>query len=127
MPNDQFYIDKRDITAHALINKRGFAMTLVGPLGGSTDSDTGVHTPGTPTNTAVVGVMRFFSQDEINNIDVLSGDAQALISAKETAEDGIEPDTEMRLIVNGVTYNIVRNTPTMPGGIAIMYRLQIRR
>lgn len=127
MPNPQFYIDKRDITAHNLLDKRGFLMTLVSEAAAVFDSDTGIKTPGTVTSTSVTGLMRFFSQDEINGKDILSGDVQALLSGKELAAAGIEPDTTMRLIANGVTYNVVRNTPTMPGGIAVLYRLQVRR
>jgi len=124
---DQFYIDKRDVTVHNQFVKRGFVMTLVSEAGESFDPDTGIKTVGTVTNTSVTGITRFFSQDEIDNINVFSNDLQALISAKETAAAGITPDTTMRLIAKGVTYNVVRVTPTQPGGIDVLYRLQIRR
>ncbi len=127
MSDDQFYIDKRDITAHNLLDKRGFLMTLVSQTGDIFDSNTGIRTPGTTTNTSVTGILRFFSQDEINGMDILSGDQQALLSGKELAVVDIEPDTTMRLIAKGLTYNVERVTPTQPGGIAVLYRLQVRR
>lgn len=128
MPDDQFYIDKRDITAHRLLDKRGFLMTLVTTSDEVIDPNTGaVTTPATVTNTSVTGIMRFFSQDEINGVDIISGDQQALLSGKELAVASIEPDTTHRLIALGVTYMVVRVTPTIPGGIAVLYRLQVRR
>lgn len=128
MPNDQFYIDKRDITAHNLLDKRGFIMTLVSTSLEVIDPNSGViTTPATVTNTSVTGIMRFFAQDEINGVDILSGDQQALLSGKELAVAGINPDTTHRLIALGVTYMVVRVTPTIPGGIAVLHRLQVRR
>ena len=127
MPDDSFYIDKRDNSAHNQISKRGFLMTLVSEAADLFDDDTGIKTPGTVTNTSITGLFRFFSQDEIDGTNIISGDAQVLVSGKELAVVSIVPDTTMRLIAKGVTYNVVRDTPTTPGGIDVMYRLQIRK
>jgi len=126
--SDAFYIEKRDVAAHNQLVKRGFKMTLVSRKDEVIDKNTGaVTTPATVVNTPVTGITRFFSQDEIDGKNVLSNDIQALISGKELAEAGIVPDTTMRLIAKGVTYTVVRDTPTTPGGIDVLYRLQIRR
>ena len=125
---DQFYIDKRDITAHNLLVKKGFDMTLVSQTDDVINDNTGaITTPGTVTNTVTKGLMRFFSQDEIDGKDIISGDLQVLLSGKDLAVAGIVPDSTMRVIAKGVTYYVVRNTPTTPGGIDVLYRLQIRR
>jgi len=124
---DVFYEEKRDVTAHNQFVKRGFVMTLVSESGESFDANTGIKTVGTVTSTPVTGITRFFSQDEIDNVNIKANDIQALISGKELAVVSIVPDTTMRLIAKGVTYNVVRVTPTQPGGIDVLYRLQIRR
>ena len=125
---DAFYIAKRDITAHNMLVKKGFDMTLISQTDDVIDSDTGaITTPGTITNTVTKGLMRFFSQDEVDEVAIKSGDLQVLLSAKDLAEAGIVPDTDMRMLVKGITYFVVRNTPTSPGGIDVLYRLQVRR
>ena len=125
---DAYYIDKRDVTAYNMLVKRGFDITLRSQTDDVIDSDTGaITTPGTVTNTVTKGIMRFFSQDEIDGKNIKSGDVQVLLSAKDLAEAGIVPDTDMRVIALGVTYFVVRNTPTTPGGIDVLYRLQVRR
>ncbi len=125
---DEFYIQKRDVTAHNQIARRGFSMTLKSSTTPTVDPDTGAVTAAAvPVDTPVTGITRFFSQDEIDGKAIQANDLQALISAKETAVASIVPDTTMRLIAKGVTYNVVRVTPTQPGGIDVLYRLQIRR
>lgn len=125
---DAFYETKRDVTAHNMLVKKGFDVTLVSQTDDVIDSDTGaITTPGTVTNTVTKGLMRFFSQDEVDGKDIKSGDLQVLLSAKDLAAAGIVPDTDMRVIVKDVTYFVVRNTPTSPGGIDVLYRLQVRR
>ncbi len=125
---DAFYETKRDVTAHNMLVKKGFNVTLVSQTDDVIDSDTGaITTPGTVTNTVTKGLMRFFSQDEVDGKDIKSGDLQVLLSAKDLAAAGIVPDTDMRVIVKDVTYFVVRNTPTSPGGIDVLYRLQVRR
>lgn len=125
---DVFYTDLRDNTVDPLMTEFGFDMTLESDREPTIDPDTGAITAAaTVVSTTVTGIFRFFSQDEINGEDVLSGDLQALIGAKEVNDAGIVPDTTMQLVAKGITYSVVRVTPTQPGGIAVLYRLQIRR
>ena len=106
----------------------GFDMTLESSREPTINPDTGAITvAATVVSTTVTGIFRFFSQDEINGEDVLSGDLQALIGGTEVVAAGVVPDTTMQLIAKGDTYSIVRVTPTQPGGVAVLYRLQIRR
>jgi len=125
---DEFYNDLRDNTVVPVMDEFGFNMTLESSREPTIDSDTGAITvAATVVSTTVRGIFRFFSQDEITGQDVLSGDLQALIGAKEMNDAGIVPDTTMQLVAKGDTYSIVRVTPTQPGGVAVLYRLQIRR
>ncbi len=129
---DAFYEDLRDNTVVPLMEQFGFDMVLVSNREPSIDPDTGAITESTEVRTPVRGLFRFFSQDEIRTAEavgynILANDLQALIGGAELAQAGIEPDTGMQLIAKGKTYNVVRNTPTQPGGVAVLYRLQVRR
>ena len=106
----------------------GFEMTLRSSREPTIDPNTGAITAAaTNVDTAVTGLFRFFSQDEIDGETILANDLQALIGGTELAAAGIVPDTSMQLIAKGDTYNVVRVTPTQPGGVAVLYRLQIRK
>lgn len=97
------------------------------------DPNTGaITTAATTVDTTIYGIFRFFSQDEITKAlevgqDILANDMQALVEAKTLNDLGIKPDTGMQVIAQGDTYNVVRVTPTQPGGVALMYRLQLRK
>lgn len=125
---DDFYNDLRDNTVAPLLLQFGFDMILESAREPTIDPNTGAITAAAvPLSTTVKGIFRFFSQDEINGEDVLSGDLQCLIGGKEVLAAGIVPDTTMQLTAKGDIYNVVRVTPTQPGGVAVLYRLQIRR
>ena len=110
------------------MQKFGFDMTLRSKREPIIDPDTGgIVTGSTNLDTTVTGLFRFYSQDEINRETVLANDVQCLIGGSELAAAGIVPDTSMQLIAQGAIYNIVRVTPTSPGGVAVLYRLQIRK
>ena len=130
---DQFYTDLRDNTVEPLLAKLGFPMVVRSSREPTIDPNTGaITTAATAVNTTVNGIFRFFSQDEVTKAlqagqDILANDIQALIEAKTLNTAGIEPDTSMQLIAKGDTYTVVRVTPTTPGGIPVLYRLQIRK
>ncbi len=122
------YADLRDNTVAPLMKDFGFDMTLESAREPTIDPNTGAITAAaTVVSTTVTGIFRFFSQDEVIRMDILSGDLQVLIGAKAANDAGIVPDTTMQLVAQGVKYSIVRVTPTEPGGVAVLYRLQIRR
>ena len=125
---DDFYTDLRDGTVDPLMDQFGFDMTLRSSREPEIDPDTGmISTASTDVDTTVTGLFRFFSQDEIDGMTVLANDIQCLIGGTELDTAGIVPDTSMQLIAKGATYNVERVTPTAPGGIAVLYRLQIRK
>jgi hypothetical protein len=110
------------------MDRFGFDMDLKSSRAPEIDPDTGeITTEAADVLTPVTGLFRFYSQDEINGVDIQANDIQALISGKETSDASLVPDTSMQLIAQGVTYNVVRVTPTQPGGVSVLYRLQIRK
>ena len=125
---DAFYTDLRENTVVPLMQQFGFDMTLRSQREPVIDPDTGaIITAATNVDTTVTGLFRFFSQDELTLETVQANDIQCLIGGSELAAAGIVPDSSMQLIAQGSTYNIVRVTPTAPGGVAVLYRLQIRK
>lgn len=130
---DAFYTDLRDNTVAPLLLKLGFPMVIRSSRVPTIDPNTGAITnAATTVDTTVQGIFRFFSQDEISKQlgtgqDILANDIQALIDATALNTAGIDPDTSMQLIAKGDTYTVVRVTPTQPGGISVLYRLQIRK
>ena len=130
---DQFYTDLRDNTVAPLLLKLGFPMVIRSSREPTIDPDTGMITAvATTVDTSVQGIFRFYSQDEISKAlgtgqDILANDIQALIDATALVNAGIDVDTSMQLIARGDTYTVMRVTPTTPGGIDLMYRLQIRK
>jgi hypothetical protein len=125
---DAFYTNLRDNTVKPLMDRFGFDMDLKSSRAPEIDPDTGeITTEAADVLTPVTGLFRFYSQDEINGVDIQANDIQALISGKETSDASLVPDTSMQLIAQGVTYNVVRVTPTQPGGVSVLYRLQIRK
>lgn len=130
---DAFYTDLRDNTVLPLLVKLGFPMVIRSSRQPVIDPDTGaITTAATTVDTTVNGIFRFFSQDEITKAlqvgqTINANDIQALIDASNLNTAGIDPDTSMQLIAKGTTYTVVRVTPTQPGGVSVLYRLQIRK
>lgn len=127
------YANLRDETVLKLLKDLGFSMVVRSSREPTIDPNTGAVTAAaTPVDTTVWGLFRFFSQDELFKAlqagqDILANDVQFLIDASGLQAAGIEPDSSMQVIAQGKTYNVVRNTPTQPGGVALLYRLQGRR
>lgn len=128
MADDTFYEDLRDNTVLPLIKQFGFSMILRSNRDPVIDPDTGaVTTAATPLDTPFEGLFRFFSQDEIDQKDIFSNDIQVLCEVSAFNKAGVVPDSSMQVIAKGITYNVVRETPTQPGGVRVLTRLQIRK
>jgi hypothetical protein len=59
----------------------------------------------------------------VDGTTILSGDRKLLISAERFEAF---PKTTDKLIADGVEYNIINVSPLAPGGVSILYTLQIR-
>ena len=111
-----------------LLKQFGFPMSLKSSREPVIDPDTGaITTPAAEVLTSFEGMFRFYSQDEINGKDILANDIQVLCEVSSFNTAGITPDSSMQLIAQGKTYNVVRETPTLPGGVRVLTRLQIRK
>lgn len=116
-----FYEDKRDGTVKNAMAKYGMAMTLVVPAEGTFDPDDGDFTPGTDKLYAVRGLNGNFKKSRKQ--DMTQGKARFVyLSASGLA---IEPTPNHKLRVSGVDYEILDVQPLTPGGVTVMYELQV--
>lgn len=130
--SDAFYTGLRDTTAGPLIEKYGMALTLTRVTPGAYDPATGGVSGATTANYSCFGLVDSFSVNEIMGAMVRSSDKKLLLSAKGlntvpqigdqfTLPDGVWYIPEG----SGSGYNPIQ--PLAPGGIAVMYTIQLRR
>lgn len=67
-----------------------------------------------------VGVLINYKTDEIDNGNILAGDAKILCSLTGT------PEINMTVPFNGKTWRVVNITTLQPSGTVVMYTLQVR-
>lgn len=80
----------------------------------------------TPTATeqdlSGVGVAEPYSERLVNGTSILAGDFKLTM-----ASQGVVPVIGDRVVVGDVEYGVVNVLSTSPGGIAVVYTLQLRR
>ena len=116
------YAKTRD-TADRLLTKFGQSVTISRTSRSGTPHDPTIATQTYPATAAIVefssNVTHFAGEQ------IMSGDKLALIAAGGLA---IEPDpTTDKLIVGGIAHSIVKIMQINPGGVAVLYEVQIRR
>ena len=81
-------------------------------------------TPGTPAEHACTVVQSSYRQHERDGTLIQAHDLKFLVST-----DGLDivPTPEDELKVGGETYQIIDVAPLAPGGVTIMYTMQVRR
>jgi hypothetical protein len=118
-----FYEDKRDGTVANAMAKYGMAMTLVVPAEGTYDPDTGAFTPGSDKTYAVRGLNGTYKKSRKGDITQAKS-RFVYLSASGLA---VEPTPNHKLRVSGVDYEILDVEPLTPGGITVMYQLQVQQ
>ena len=107
--------------ASAAVGDGPLIVTLVRTAGGpQTPWDTSAFaaTAETPLR-AVVGR---YQQGIIDGTLIMAGDRRVMVEA-----GPVEPRTSDKLRIGGEDYAIVAVRPTAPGGVALMYEVQVRR
>ena len=110
-------------TADRLIKKFGQAvtLTLAGNAGGYDDYGNPV-TPTPPVNITGDGVKLDFEQDEIDGTAIVASDAKLLLGSPSGT-----PVIGMTLPLGGLTWRVQNLWPLEPGGVNVMYTLQLRQ
>jgi hypothetical protein len=122
---DQFYIDIRDGVAEELLTEFGRTYTLQEEGSDAVfDEASGFFTtPGTAVAHTVTGIFSQYAQREIDGSSIQATDFKVILMA---ADMTVVPDTSMKILDGAAEYAIVHVTPLKPGGVDIIYTLQVR-
>ncbi|GAB6036132.1 hypothetical protein JCM15519_06910 [Fundidesulfovibrio butyratiphilus] len=91
---------------------------------GEFDPETGRYAEGDPTETSCKAVLTDYSLKMIDGDLIKLGDRLAIVPAQGLAEPDPTRDT---LIIKGESWNVVRAKVVDPGGVAILYKVQVRK
>lgn len=124
--SDAFYIGKRDGTAARNIRDKGMPVTLRSKAGEVFDPNTGTTTGGAVTDVATRALLKSYKLGDVDGQLILRDDVLAIMMAVSDAGAPLSPQPEMQLIANGTTYTIIHVRPVAPGGVAVLYYVQLR-
>ena len=132
-----FYEALRDGTATPLIEEYGAEITLVRPWDSSDydceydaelmrevcyDTDTGAEvTPGADQEFTGSAVVDNYSKALIDGTAVQAGDRRMLCVGIPEPSAGVDA-----IKLDGATYQVVSVDPLSPGGVAVLYEVQVR-
>ncbi len=121
----KFYNDLRDGVVEELLTEFGKDYVLQQEGSAAVfDEPTGfITTPGTPTNHTVTGVLTSYNQREINGTSILATDFKLLLSPSGMT---VVPDTSMKIVDGIDEFTIIHVKPLRPGGVDVLYELQVR-
>lgn len=117
------YAGIRDNVANKLIDKFGQPGTIRAP--GAKTGDKWNPTIGAPTTEACVLVELEYTQSEIDGTLILAKDKKVLVKVGGLTKEFMVNATE--LIYGGVTHIVVQPVkPLSPGGVLLLWELQVR-
>lgn len=108
-------------TARTLLANFGQTVTIKRTTGGSTDPVTGVVTPGTETTYSPKGVLRPFPDALLDGTRITESDRELIL------DDTVEPEMGDLVTIEDEDWTIRRIIGTKPAGIALVWRVQVRR
>lgn len=128
------YTSLRDETAAKLITQFGRAAVLRKPTADDYNPATGAATSvpdDTPVRVLEIGLQGLLKGHEGSGLfeqdQVKLWDSAVIMSAKETAAAGIEPEVGDKLLMDGLACRIAWVLPIRPSGIAVIYKIAIAR
>lgn len=134
--SDAFYTGMRDTIAGPLLEKYGMALTLRRVTPGAYDPATGAMGASTTVDYPCVGLVDEYKENMIAASVIERGDKKLLVSAKglsvvpQIGDQFIFPNSDVWYVPHGAG-NLVASwqpvTPLSPGGIPIMFTVQVRQ
>lgn len=106
-----------------IITKRGMSMTLRRTIAGMYTPATGINTVGTSTDYPCKGLVLSYTSYERKGTTILDTDQKVMLAASDLT---ITPQNEDVLIISGNKTLIVSVDTLAPGGIPVLYTLQVR-
>ena len=103
------------------IREDGQPVTLTQVVTGAYDPDTGTSST-TETNHNGFGVALYYSQNMIDNSNILMSDQRVYINP----QLGATPKPGDKLTFGGVSYTVITSKPLAPAGIVLLHEVQVR-
>lgn len=120
---DAWYEAKRDGTVKNAMAKYGMAMTLVVPAEGTYTPETGAFTPGTDKLYVVQGLIGTARKSRRADTEVNAKTRSVYLSPSGMT---VEPVPNHKLRISNVDYEVVDVEAIAPGGVTVLYQLQVR-
>lgn len=114
-----FYEGLRDNTAKNLLIKFGRSMTLKKLNEGVFDTNTSTKTD-TETSYTVKGITVDIDRHIAQGVQAEYWNQMPIISASGL---GVVPSSRDSMIIDGVTYKVLKVIPIAPGGVTVIYKL----
>lgn len=111
-------------SAYADIKEAGMAMTLQLAVPGNFDDVAGTETGAGTLDYECYGIVTEYKASAINGATILLGDKNILLSA---AADFPDPAANNLLLIDSVAHIVVDCKPFAPAGMAIFYKVQVRK
>ncbi|HEY0820256.1 MAG TPA: hypothetical protein VGD46_15835 [Rhizobacter sp.] len=120
------YIGERQ-SAHNDIVDNGAAVVLSVTGPDVQDGGSGEVTPGPTISVNTYGLVSQFKNSEIDGSAILRGDFRLTASALDLANRNVEPGPGWKCLLGGKTYRVMDAQPVAPGGIPVLWKLQLRK
>lgn len=115
------------LSAHVEIKDNGAAVVLQYAAPGEVDGGTGTVTPGATVTVNTYGLVSEYTTREIDGSNIMRGDVKLRCSAEDLAKAKQAPTAGWTATLGGVKYRVMHASPVQPGGIAVMWKLQLRK
>lgn len=107
-------------TALGLLSDKGQSMTLTKRAAGTYDTATGTAAI-TETTETVYGAVFDYAAKDIDGTLIKRGDKRVIMEASD-----LVPTTTDTLTIGGVVHSIIEAVPVNPGGVVVIYKVQVR-
>ncbi len=118
-----FYEGLRDGVVKSLLTQYGMGMHLLVPSEGTFDPETGGLTGVTETAVAVTGVSGKYLKAQKSGTSIHNRSQYVYLSPSGMT---VVPTASHRLRVSGLEYEIVSVEVVAPGGVTVLYQLEVR-
>jgi hypothetical protein len=110
-------------TATRLLKQFGRKAVLTRKAQGTYNPATSSANQGAPVEYSVTVVTLEYSSREIDGTNIVAGDVRAYVEAGAD----VEPAIGDNMTIDGQAWRVVQPKPLNPGGVVLLYDLQLRR
>jgi hypothetical protein len=121
-----FFSGLRDDTAGPLIEQFGQAGIYRVYGSSSYDNATGLTTPGSPTDTAIVLLDLPLKEREFSEDVAAHASGMLLVAAQQFAAAAVVPEVDKFVVFGSKTYKILAINTVGPSGEAVIYKMAVQ-